>query len=186
MSKSIIEISKIAATWWANVIINPKFDNGDDSKTGADENKALKIEVKEVSDKTKIKFFEHLSKAIESKLMLKAQAINVRVDYSPDKLLVESAEYANLPISNFPIKTTMWISTNHIAVSYGYTAKTKYLYANKKFWYKEIDSLNESIKDYGRGISYYSWLTESDIADRITILKKKIKEDQINLEKSEE
>ncbi|HEY5588800.1 MAG TPA: hypothetical protein VIK86_07585 [Candidatus Paceibacterota bacterium] len=34
MSKSIIEISKIAAIWWANVIISPEFDNGDDSKTG--------------------------------------------------------------------------------------------------------------------------------------------------------
>ena len=186
MTKSIIEISKIAATWWANVIINPEFDNGDDSKTGAVENRNKKMGVKEVSNKTKVKFFEHLSKAIESKLILKSKAINIRVDYSPDKILVESAEYAELPISNFPIKTTMWISTNHIAVSYGYTAKTKYLYANKKFWYKEIDSLNESIKEYGRGISYYSWLTESDIADRITILKKKIKVDQINLEKSEE
>jgi hypothetical protein len=186
MSKNIIEISKIAATWWANVILNPEFDNGDDSKTGAVENRDQKMGVKEVTDETKVKFFEHLSKAIESKLILKSQAINIRVDYSPDKILVESAEYANLPTSNFPIKTTMWISINHVAVSYGYTAKTKYLYANKKFWYKEIHSLNESIKEYGRGIAYYDWLTESDIADHVTILKRKIKGYQINLEKSEE
>ena len=186
MSKSIIEISKIAATWWANVIINPEFDNGDDSKTGAVENRNKKMGVKEVTEETKVRFFEHLLKAIESKLILKSQAINIKVDYIPDKILVESAEYANLSTSNFPIKTTMWISINHIAVSYGYTAKTKYLYANKKFWYKKIDSLNESIKEYERGISYYDWLTESDIADRVTILKKKIKGYQINIGKSEE
>ena len=186
MNKNIIEISKIAATWWANVIINPEFDNGDDSKRGAVESRNQKMDVKELSDETKVKFFEHLSKTIESKLILKSQAINIRVDYCPDKILVESAEYADLPISNFPIKTTMWISINHVAVSCGYTAKTKYLYANKKFWYKEIDFLNESIKEYGRGVSYYDWLTESDIADRVTILKKKIKGYQINLEKSEE
>ncbi|MBU3183218.1 hypothetical protein [Clostridium psychrophilum] len=127
MTKSIIEISKIAANWWANVIINPEFDNGDDSKTGAVENRNQKMEIKEVSDNTKVKFFEHLSKAIESKLILKSQAINIRVDYSPDKMLVESAEYAELPISNFPIKTTMWISTNHIAVSYGYTVDLHFI-----------------------------------------------------------
>ncbi|WP_298846310.1 hypothetical protein [Clostridium sp.] len=186
MNKNIIEISKIAATWWANVIINPKFDNGDDSKIGDAINRDREMRVKEVTDETKVKFLNHLSKAIESKLTLKAQAINISVDYSPDKILVDSAEYANLSTSNFPIKTTMWISINHVAVSYGYTAKTKYLYVNKKFWYKEIDCLNESIKEYGRGIAYYDWLTESDIAAHVTILKKKIKEYQINLEKSAE
>ena len=119
MNKNIIEISKIAATWWANVIINPKFDNGDDSKIGDAINRDREMRVKEVTDETKVKFLNHLSKAIESKLTLKAQAINISVDYSPDKILVDSAEYANLSTSNFPIKTTMWISINHVAVSYG-------------------------------------------------------------------
>lgn len=31
MSISLKEISIIAATWWGDVISNPKFNNGDDS-----------------------------------------------------------------------------------------------------------------------------------------------------------
>ncbi|MBU3181986.1 hypothetical protein [Clostridium psychrophilum] len=186
MSKNITEISNIAATWWSNVVINPKFDNGDDYKTEFLGNMNQYLGVKEITDEIKFKFLEHLSETIESKLKLKPHTINIEVDYSPDKILWKSAEYAQLPLSNFPIKTTMWVSLNHVAVSYGYSSNIEYLYTNKKYWNKKINSVKKSIKEYSRGIVYYDWLTEKAIKDNIAIMKDEIKEYQINLDKSEE
>jgi len=185
INMKIYEISKIAATWWADVVIHPKFDNGDNSDTGLLGNMLQTMGVKDVTNETRTKFIEHLSLAIESKLIESSFTMCIGVDYHPDRILRESAEYAELSKSNFPIKTNMWISAYHVAVSYGYRAETEYLYTNKKYWSKEIASLNECIKEYDKGIEYYDWLTEKDIENNIIRLKKQIKECEINLEKSE-
>lgn len=66
-------------------------------------------------------------------------------------MLSKSAEYAGISTRNFPWKTGMWVSENHILVIYGYGARPVYLYSNKTYWQSKIDSLKEDIEYYKNG-----------------------------------
>lgn len=186
MSKSIKEISKLASEWWADKVINPKFENSDDNSNGE-----FTITVdKYVNSESRNKFIENLSKSIEDSLNQNKRKIILDVDYCACKELKEAGEYAGISKDEFPLKTTMLIDKNHISVRHGCGTKEKYLYENKTYWKSQIVSCNELIEKY-RGGEYLSWIKDENERkehekESISDIEKDIKEYQNNLENAEE
>ena len=133
--KTIEEVARIAAERWADRVASPKFDNGDPSFTGFITKALAEKLVKPVSNESRTKLISHLVGTIVVYLSNTDSRVNMilGVDYGPDRCLAEAAHYAGIPTTNFPIKTTMWVSKNHIAVRYGYGAVIEYLYANSNY-----------------------------------------------------
>lgn len=116
------QISK-AAQWWATVIQNPKFDNGDSSNTGFMANMLATI----ASERTdpqgdSVKAFETAVEEALIKANEDGQLRYVGCDYHPDRLLAECAAKAGVDEMRFPWKTHMYFHDDKIEVSYGYRA----------------------------------------------------------------
>ncbi|HEY5588230.1 MAG TPA: hypothetical protein VIK86_04650 [Candidatus Paceibacterota bacterium] len=187
MGKNIQEIAKIAAEWWVDKISDPKFDNGDNSSTGFLGMALASMLVEPVINDSKDKFILYLSKLIEHDLEERDNII-LDVDYHPCKNLRDASEYANISNNNFPCKTVMWIDKNHISVRYGYRAEEEFLYSNKLFWKKRIDSSKETIKYYNES-NYCSWIKNENerqetVKELILNQEELMKEYEINLEKT--
>ena len=159
--KSTKEIAIIAATWWADKVANPKFDNGDKSLEGFMTKSWASKAVQPVDQVQRNKFIEHLVNSITTKLdrqsteiLLPGQELIppadmvLGADYGPDRELLGAGLYSGIPSMNFPIKTVMWIDKDHVSVSYGYGADVEYLYANSSYWVHMIAGLEESIQRY--------------------------------------
>lgn len=155
MSKTINEIALMAANWWADKVIAPKFDNGEQSGTGFMIKAMAELLVEPVTENQRELFVSYLSKEIEVKLSENKRVI-LSVDYHPDLLLADAATFAEISLDNFPWKSCMWISKNHISVCYGYMKAEQYIYSNKAYWQDQINSLKQSINDYknGRMLNY--------------------------------
>ncbi|KEI95010.1 hypothetical protein N496_18765 (plasmid) [Clostridium botulinum A2B3 87] len=189
MSKSIKEISIIASEWWADKVINPKFDNGDDSSNGELAMVLALMATKSIDNIAKDKFINFLSNSIEE-MLNKGNNVTLDVDYHACRELSEAGKYAGISESNFPWKTTMWIDKNHVSVSYGHRAKEEYLYVNKTYWQFKISSLKNSIEEYRNG-GALSWIENEEernarAKERIADMEKSIMEYQSNLDKAED
>ncbi|MBO6232953.1 MAG: hypothetical protein J6I85_07070 [Clostridia bacterium] len=121
---------KIASNWWAHVLMNPIFKNGDDI---ADMAGLLVMIVNSKSAITqeqittfKVALADEITNALKSS---RNGEIYVSVDYHPDIVLATAAEKAGIDDDmGFPWKTTMKISNESIAVSVGYAAPWKVLW----------------------------------------------------------
>lgn len=167
MSKTINEITEIAANWWGDVICNPKFDNGDSGSTGGLGMMLALMNTKPVENETKQKFIKELQERIIKQLQIEIdkgygrKQMIISVDYHPDQILNDCAIIAGINSNNFPWKTTMWISTNVVCVRYGYSAPNKYLYSNKEYWSSKIKDTEESIEEYKGENSLY-WMKDEE------------------------
>lgn len=141
-------IAELASAWWSKVIQNPKFDNGDMSRTGAISSVISKMLVKKLNEDQISNFKQKLKEIILEHIKDDDYTFILGVDYGPCRYLTTAAEYAGVSINNFPIKTSMWISRNHLMVSYGYCAKREILYANKNYYLNRIKSCERMLRDY--------------------------------------
>lgn len=179
MGKSLQEIADMAAAWWGEAIQEPKFDNGPPSDGLACVLGPMMANtlVEDVPDPTKVKFVIRLAEVIREKIQHQVGAYSViSTDYGPDMTLGEIAEEFGIPATNFPWKTVMWISRNHVSVSYGYGAPEKVLYANKEHWRDKIKSTEESIAYYKN--NNCEWLPAERKKKSIKALTKDIAEYQ--------
>ena len=150
MGKSIDEISKIAAEWWADRVAAPKFDNRDKSTAGFMGMALASMLVKPVEEGSREKFISALSEIIFREFdNMVGRKMTLGVDYGPDRNICEAAEVAGISTNNFPWKTVMWIGENRVSVRCGYRADEQFLYANKEFWNQKIKSCEEN--------GYRSW-----------------------------
>lgn len=119
MSLTIGQI-EAAANWWAEVVGAPKFDNGDPLF-----NKVMTThDVEPVANSQKGMFFNAMREEL-----FKWQSNYLGCDYSPDQLLARAAVSVGIPTSNFPCKTSMWLTREGtVDVRYGYGAKTVQIY----------------------------------------------------------
>ena len=122
------KIIQVAIDWWANALLNSKYDNG----TGND---PLALFVKAKSPKItsqQIKFFKSsLAKNLKFNLNFKKKyAFYLGVDYTPDFRLSECLINAGIDSSIISLswKTNMWIYENEVKVSCGYAAHIQVLY----------------------------------------------------------
>lgn len=184
MSKTIQEIANIAAEWWADKVISPKFDNGDSGLGGFFAMTMATQLVKDIDNTQRKKFVDTLSEYISERLNSNREPY-LDVDYGACQSLSEAAEKAGISENNFPWKTYMWVDKNHVSASYGYRGEEEILYANKTFWRKRIESCNNSIQSYESG-EYCSYMEDGEekqkhIAEMISKLKKDITEYEVFL-----
>lgn len=137
-------ISTIASKWWVDMIQNPKFDNGVDSFA----NILAKNSVKDISAHQLEKFQILVKHLIWRKLnenIITGTEYVLGCDYGPCRELEDIAEQCNIPTTNFPWKTNMWVSDNHIFVSTGYRGPREYLYADINFYKDKVSSVDKAI-----------------------------------------
>ncbi len=108
----------------AEVICQPKFDNGDTSRMGCTTSMLAGMLVKDVGESQKEKFKQELSRI----LMTKTHVKYVQVDYDPDSTLAEALHKSEISFSNAPWKTRMWLDEDgSVKVRYGYGAEIQTL-----------------------------------------------------------
>ena len=122
MNKLTKEQIEKAVNWWADVIQNPKFDNGDGSEIGG----VGKVLANMTRDKCKPtlnqidEFKKHLKIMLENAETLPYRGLFC--DYHPEGPLIEAAEKSGISEMNFPWKTRMWFRDEKVVLSYGYRA----------------------------------------------------------------
>ena len=156
----INEIAELASDWWVKQIINPEFDNGDASFEGFMASYFSKQLLEPLTEDQIMGFKDDLKLFILNRLSKVDKYLGVMqyeyeyrtftdlsTDYAPTTFLHEIAKQNNIKDTNFPIKTTMWVSRNYLAVKGGYTAGINILYANSKYYEDKIKSYEDSIKE---------------------------------------
>lgn len=119
----MIPAANAAATWWANKVCSPTFDNGDHSDAGGF-TRMLAIQ----------KMIQALEPKIEEVLTRMGDyGMTLGVDYGPDPILGDAARAADISTSKFPLKTMMWIYKDYVTVSSGYRGRTVLVWASEKW-----------------------------------------------------
>lgn len=125
------EYVKVAVNWWANAIVNPKFDNGDDSMAGGGMAFLMAMMVntkKNISDEQVKIFKDELANLIMAE-MTSPYGCRLSVDYNPDYILSAAAEKAGIHNDmGFPWKTSMNITKEKVSVWAGYGASEEILW----------------------------------------------------------
>lgn len=122
--KTVEEIAEVAANWWAEKIVKPRFNMGASSpQEMLAEVMATVMAKNNIDDELKTKFIESLKNKIISYLE-NHKTMCIDVDYSPCEVLYRAMEDAGIPSNNAPWKTVMWISKTEgeVSVKYGYGA----------------------------------------------------------------
>jgi len=120
------EYVKVAVNWLTNAIVNPKFDNGDDSIAGRMAFfLAMMVNSKSSISKEQIDIFKkELADIIVTQIEFHGNGeCCFNIDYHPDMLLYSAAQKAGINDDmGFPWKTNMRISKDKVSVSAGYAA----------------------------------------------------------------
>lgn len=134
----IEKVASIAVHWWSQVIEQTHFDNADTSELGKSMWVAQMISAQKKGiplEETISAFETALKKKIQRELVSKQHPewdrITITVDYKPDFLLREAAREAHLD-GEFPWKTVMDISMEHVVVQYGMSSEPEVLYNGKQ------------------------------------------------------
>lgn len=141
-------VAQEASNWWADVITSPKFDIGADNVEAMYAEALATLGVKPIAATNISNFREELYHNILARMnsLDGSMSIIYDVDYAPDRNLREIAEHCNIPESNFPLKTTMWVYKDAVVVRYGYRANLEYIYDSVSFWQRKLTDAEEAIK----------------------------------------
>lgn len=143
-----MRVAQEASNWWSDIITSPKFDIGADNAEAMFAEAIASISVKPISGNSIKCFREELYNNIMARIenISEGMSIIYDVDYAPDRNLREIAEHCNIPESNFPLKTTMWVYKDAVIVRYGYRANLEYIYDSVSFWQRKLTDAEEAIK----------------------------------------
>lgn len=143
-----MRVAQEASNWWSDIITSPKFDIGADNVEAMFAKAIATINVKPISGNSIKCFREELYHNIMSRIdsLNDNMSIIYDVDYAPDRNLRAIAEHCNIPESNFPLKTTMWVYKDAVVVRYGYRASLEYIYDSASFWQRKLLGAEEAIK----------------------------------------
>ena len=143
-----MRVAQEASNWWSDIITSPKFDIGADNAEAMFAEAIASISVKPISGNSIKCFREELYNNIMARIenISEGMSIIYDVDYAPDRNLREIAEHCNIPESNFPLKTTMWVYKDAVVVRYGYRANLEYIYDSVSFWQRKLTDAEEAIK----------------------------------------
>lgn len=143
-----MRVAQEASNWWSDIITSPKFDIGADNVEAMFAEAIATINVKPISGNSIKCFREELYNNIMARIenISEGMSIIYDVDYAPDRNLREIAGHCNIPESNFPLKTTMWVYEDAVVVRYGYRANLEYIYDSVSFWQRKLTDAEEAIK----------------------------------------
>lgn len=151
-------IAQEASNWWIDVISSQKFNNGATNTENIFISTLATLNVKDISSAQLCAFKETLYNHILERMQCldKGMSIIMGCDYVPDKNLKEIANKYDIPESNFPWKTNMWIYNDACLVIYGYDSNIEYIYESEYYWQRKLENNKKSI-DY--------WLEEGKTYD---------------------
>jgi hypothetical protein len=112
------KMAQLAAAWWAKVLSNPRFNNGDDSEIGTRASLLAHTVARPLTEQQLLLFKEELTRKI-----LEENLRGIFTDYHPDVPLGDAMEAAGIPSANAPWKTGMHLNADSVEVSYGYRAE---------------------------------------------------------------
>lgn len=188
MNRDFFNIEKqaeAAAEWWASKLPNPKMDNGDNSKGGMLAMALARSAVGSVNEDQLEIFKKDLKEKIIETVKERNYGLTIMCDYGPCKFLADIADKYGISHLNFPIKTTMWIEKDNVAVRYGYGAKVEILISTSNYWKRQVDSLSELTLKY-LDENYASYLTIEERSKILSELSIELAEAKENLKKFEE
>lgn len=122
---------KAAVNWWANAILAPKLDNGEELNpllmmlVGSSRKNYTKEDIKLFKDT----LAEGIQKEMESS---GGRGCYICVDYNPCRILAEAGEKIGVDsMTGYPWKTNMEVSDTRVVVSAGYGAEYKTIWSKK-------------------------------------------------------
>ena len=147
MGSDAENIATMSANWWANTLVDPRFDNGEIGLATV----LARSAVKDISDQQLDEFKSLLKEYILTevdKLTTPEATFILSCDYGPDANLNRIASQCLISELNFPWKTTMWIGKDFCQVKYGYSMYIEYLYVTEARLLRCIKSAEDTIKYY--------------------------------------
>lgn len=123
--------AKAAATWWANKVCSPTFDNGDLGIASMLALMNASLTPTPSNDQVQ-KMIAALAPKIDERFS-RTDYQTLGVDYGPDHILAEAAREAGISLSKFPWKTTMWAEQNVVTVAVGYHGRTTLVWASEEW-----------------------------------------------------
>ena len=122
-----------AATWWANKLCSPSFDNGDSGIASMLALMNASLTPTPTNDQIQ-KMIDALAPKIDANLSRTGYyGATLGVDYGPDPTLADAAKEANISSSKFPWKTIMWIYEDRVVVSLGYHGRSTLVWASEEW-----------------------------------------------------
>ena len=114
---------KAAVDWWANAILSPKLDNGEEMPAML--TRLISGSAKSYTEEQIKLFKDTLAEGIMEK-MKERSVCEISVDYHPCLILAEAGQKIGVPdMLGYPWKTDMQIQENHVKVAgYGESYKT--------------------------------------------------------------
>lgn len=126
---------QVASKWWREKLERPKFDNGDQSNTGAMCSILASLaSAKQAPTQEQLDAFEqNLKEEMQSYRQLVCPWLTYQVDYGPDPHLSKAAASAGITdnLCAFPWKTNMDIWPDRIEVKCGYGAPWETIWTKK-------------------------------------------------------
>ncbi|MBO5141662.1 MAG: hypothetical protein J6C46_01455 [Clostridia bacterium] len=122
------EYIMVAVNWWANAIMSPKYDNGEEipamfARLAARTSHSY-------SQDDILVFKSTLADEIEKELKEYTTCV-LDVDYGPCEALGRAGEKIGMDGMSFPWKTSMHVSKEQVTVSAGYAAPREILWSDK-------------------------------------------------------
>jgi len=131
---------ELAAEWWGDQVCAPEFKTlsaeerkRPDSQPIAMAEMLATTLVKPIDTCQRQRFVDELTKILQKN---RKSVWRLAVDYGPDMKLSEAARLADVPFTNFPWKTSMYLLCGKVEVSAGYGAEQVDLNATQL---KEVD-----------------------------------------------
>ena len=115
------EAAEVAASWWAEKIVRPKFDAGSDTPAMMMAEALATMGTAKIEESDQERFKNILKQKILDNLKKTNYTFGIHCDYHPEGILEEAIVEAKIPSTNAPWKTSMWIdSDGTVSVKYGY------------------------------------------------------------------
>jgi hypothetical protein len=121
-----------AAAWWAKVLENPKFDALGGTRDRSMEFAQVLMSRNAALNRPQLDALVRFQSALATGIRKQVyhDRCTLSVDYGPDRVLAEAAATAGLANGlMFPCKTTMWIDSDGVRVSYGYRAPQEVVFS---------------------------------------------------------
>jgi hypothetical protein len=119
-----------AVELWCRELKKPKFDNGDDSPDGLIASALFSIvRKKHTSNINNMDERIELFRTILTSKLFELRSKNeyfqrLSVDYGPETLLRDASEKAGIPVSQFSMKSSIYIEHKRICSRFGYSGDT--------------------------------------------------------------
>lgn len=122
--------AEATANWWVEQVSKPTFDNGEKNIGSVMAMMMQDSMVMEIVTEKKERFKSELIDRITAKLTT-GKYVYLNVDYDPCEVLTECANLAEIPLTNFPIKSSTTVSVGLVKARLGRSGDSEIIYGQE-------------------------------------------------------